>query len=227
MLARVFALTSLVLALFACSPRPPSDARTTVVSLVNADCADCGDQIAADLRQRPGVYTALFDRPRAEIKVVASPGFDVLHLVEALARAQGFEAELGAGHGRYVAGPAFPKGADVAVPVRGGEDVAELSTVAVGGKVTVVDLSATWCKPCRAIDEHMVKVLGGAGGPGIAYRKLEIVDWDSPLAQHYLQAVPQLPYVVVFAKDKRRVGEVVGVDVPKLDALMQQAGAQP
>jgi hypothetical protein len=33
--------------------------------------------------------------------------------------------------------------------------------------------------------------------------------------------------VVVFSKDKQRVGAIVGVDVPKLDALMQQAGAQP
>lgn len=225
MLARRSVIVLFALALVACGPTIPPEARTTVVSLVNADCADCGEQIAADLRERPGVYVAKFDRPRAELKVVASSSFDVFHLVQALARAQGVEAKLGAGYGRYVPPPDFPLGADVALVVRGGEDVPDLATVAVPGKVTVVDFSATWCRPCRAIDEHMVKVF--QGGADVAYRKLEVLDWDSPLALHYLKGVSKLPFLVVFSKDRRQVGEIVGVDVPKLDALLQQGGAKP
>ena len=47
----------------------PSDALKTVVSLDNIDCSDCGDKIVADLRDRPGVYEAQFDRRKAEVQI--------------------------------------------------------------------------------------------------------------------------------------------------------------
>jgi len=43
------------------------------ISLEKVDCADCGDEIVADLRARPGVYDAQFDKKKAEVQVVASP----------------------------------------------------------------------------------------------------------------------------------------------------------
>jgi thiol-disulfide isomerase/thioredoxin len=201
----------------------PADARTTVVSLGRIDCADCGDKIVADLREQPGVYAASFDRRKAEISVVASPSFDVFTQVRKLAAEDGFEAILGAGRGHYVDEPAFPEGADVRTVAKGGADVPDLRPLLATGKVTVVDFSATWCGPCRKVDEHMAKVL--AARKDVAYRRLEIGDWDTPLARRWLASVPQLPYVVVYDRKGTAISRITGVDLAQLDAAIDKGAA--
>ena len=70
----LFAVALLSLACACSGPQPaPSDAQKTVISLQQIDCSECGDQIVADLRERPGVYGATFDKLSAEVRVVASP----------------------------------------------------------------------------------------------------------------------------------------------------------
>jgi thiol-disulfide isomerase/thioredoxin len=203
----------------------PSDARTTVVSLQKIDCADCGDEIIADLRQRPGVYKATFNKRSAEISVTASPTFDVFGTVKQLAANEGFEAILGAGKGLYLDWARFPEGADVQTIAKNGEDVPDLAAYLAAGKITVVDFSAIWCMPCRKIDEHMVKVFGSRSD--VAYRKFDIGDWDTPLAKRYLKQVPQLPYVIVYGMDGREIDAISGVDAARLDAAIARGGAKP
>jgi len=198
-----------------------------VVSLARIDCSDCGDEIVADLRARPGIYKASFDKRRAEISVVASPSFDVFTTVRKLSAAKGFEAILGAGNGRYLQGPKFPDDADYKVVATGGIDVPDIAPILVKGKVTVVDFSATWCGPCRQIDEHMAGVLGGR--KDVAYRKLDVGDWDTPLARRYLKNVPKLPYVIVYDAAGAKVTAFSGVDLNGLDAAIARVttGARP
>lgn len=202
----------------------PADARTTVVSLRNLDCADCGTEIIEDMRKRPGVYDAKFDRRRAEIVVVASPSFDVFTTVKTLAANEGFEAMLGGGQGLYLEGAKFPEGADARTIVKDGVDVPDLTPHLAQGKVTVVDFSALWCEPCRKVDEHMAKVLAGRGD--VAYRRLEIGDWDTPLAKRYLKNASQLPHVIVFDAKGEKIGEISGLNLAALDVAIAK-GAPP
>jgi thiol-disulfide isomerase/thioredoxin len=218
-------LLSVTTALAACGgARPtPSDARTTVVSLTRIDCSDCGDEIVSDLRARPGVYDAAFDRRRAEVRVVASPSFDVFTAVKEGAARKGFDVLLGAGRGQYLDVPSFPHGADVRIVTRNGADVPSLEAEVAPGKVTVLDFSASWCGPCRLVDDHMRQVLAARGD--VAYRKLEVGDWTSPLARHYLQNVPKLPYVIVYGTTGTKVKTFAGVDLAGIDTAIAAAVA--
>ncbi len=225
MTRRALLLLGLTAWLAACGgSQIPPDARTTVVSLRKIDCADCGDAIVQDLRKRPGVYDAGFNRKKAEIRVVASPSFDVFTTVKMLAANEGFEAMLGAGQGKYLDGATYPEGADVKTIVTDGSDVPDLVPVVVKGKVTVVDFSALWCAPCRKVDDHMAKLL--ATRTDVAYRRLEIGDWDTPLAQRYLKDAPQLPYVIVYGASGAKVKTIAGLDLHALDAAIADGASR-
>ena len=114
-----------------------------------------------------------------------------------------------------------PDGTDLGWISERGED-AELTPV--DDKVTVFDFYADWCAPCRKVDQHVYKML--AGRNDVAVRKVNIVSWDSPVAKRHLAAVSRLPYLIVHARDGRRVGAVTGLDLPALDGLIDEGAKQ-
>jgi thiol-disulfide isomerase/thioredoxin len=114
--------------------------------------------------------------------------------------------------------------ADIAWLSKAGEDVAALEPYAVKGKVTVFDFYADWCAACRKVDGHVYGKLA-AGDTTLAYRKLNVVDWDSPLARRWVRTVPSLPFLVVHGLDGKRVATLHGADLAALDrALAKAAG---
>src|SRR4051812_38876572 len=158
--AALGALAMLTLSLGACGgAQIPPDARVTVLSLDHLDCADCGDKLAAKLRERPGVHAATFDKRKAELAVTAAPSLDVLTEAKAFSKGEDYALVLGAGQGHYIAWAKPPEGADVITIARGGADVPDLAPHLARGKVTVLDFSAVWCEPCRKVDEHMLAAL--------------------------------------------------------------------
>jgi thiol-disulfide isomerase/thioredoxin len=123
-----------------------------------------------------------------------------------------------------VAPPAPPAGADVRRLVEAGEDLPSLDAHAVRGKVTVFDFYADWCGPCRKVDEHLYTLI--AARSDVAYRKLNIVSWGTPLAKRYLAAAPSLPFVIVYGKDGRAVATISGLDLAALDRAIAAGGAR-
>ncbi len=118
--------------------------------------------------------------------------------------------------------PKLPDGADVSWLSRAGEDVSSLDTHAVPGKVTIFDFYADWCAACRKVDGHLYKRIAN-GDASLAYRKLNILEWESPLGQRYLRDVPSLPFVVVYGKDGKRFRTLHGADLGALDAVLAEA----
>jgi thiol-disulfide isomerase/thioredoxin len=121
--------------------------------------------------------------------------------------------------------PKLSEGADVAWLSRAGEDVPDLDAHAVKGKVTVFDFYAEWCAACRKVDGHMYKKIAG-GDSAVAYRKLNIVEWESALGQRYLKEVPSLPFLVVYGRDGKRFATLTGADVAALDKAIAGANAR-
>jgi thiol-disulfide isomerase/thioredoxin len=193
------------------------------LSLAQLQCATCADSLAKELSQQSGVRKATFDRRRAELTVVASPLVDAVALARSLPKDEEFDILPGPGQGSYLAWTPPPAGADMKVVVTEGADVADLAAFVVPGKVTLVDFSAIWCEPCRSLEEHVASI--ATKRSDLAYRKLDVGDWDSPLARHYLAQVPSLPYVVVYSRAGQRVDAFSGLNLARLDADIDR-GAQ-
>ena len=119
--------------------------------------------------------------------------------------------------------PPLPPNADVIEVSREGEDVPSLEAHLAPGKVTLFDFYAVWCAPCRKIDVHVFGLL--ATRNDLAVRKLNVVSWETPLARRYLSNIPNLPYLLVYGKNGKRVEAVSGLDLAALDRAIARAVA--
>lgn len=118
--------------------------------------------------------------------------------------------------------PARPASADIVELSHAGEDVPALEAHAVPGKVTLFDFYAVWCGPCRTLDKYVFALLGRR--TDVVLRKLNMVSWETPLAERYLRGVESLPFVIVYGKDGKRVRTVVGLNTRALDRAIADGG---
>ncbi len=63
------------------------------------------------------------------------------------------------------------------------------------GRFTVFDYYADWCPPCKELDKSLVNLKKTYGDRLVIY-KLDIVNWDSELAQK--KGIHSLPHLAVF-----------------------------
>lgn len=111
------------------------------------------------------------------------------------------------------------RGAEVEVITHGAQvDIAQhLSS----GNVTIVDFYADWCGPCRSVSpalEQMAKA-----DPEIALRKIDIVNWGTPVVKQY--NIHSIPHVNVYGRSGKLIGEVSGANAEKVRQYVAQAKA--
>lgn len=116
--------------------------------------------------------------------------------------------------------PAPPEDADL-VNVPRETALQGFDRVIATGKVTVVDFWAVWCVPCRKTAGDLNLRL--AHVPDLAVRKIQVADWNDPLAAQYLAGTAKLPLLVVFDAQGAEVGRVSGHAPSALDALIAKA----
>ncbi|NOT35090.1 MAG: hypothetical protein HOP12_13160 [Candidatus Eisenbacteria bacterium] len=192
--------------------------RTQVYSVRGVDCGDCGTEIKAGLKKLKGVRKSEFDIHKVEFTVTLADGVTDDSVLAAIANSgAGFKGTVGAGSGAYLPHVEYPKGADVAVLTEHGAAVGPLEKLRVAGKYTVFDVYADWCGPCRVVDAELRKLIEHR--PDLAVRKLEVVDFESPLARELGSRLRALPYLVIFSPDGKRT-ELVGPNTNKLAATL-------
>ncbi len=87
------------------------------------------------------------------------------------------------------------------------------------GNVTIVDFYADWCGPCKAVAPTIQQL--AQSDPEIAVRKIDIVNWGSPVAAQY--HVNTLPRVEVYGRKGQLVGTVKGADLDQVRQYVAQA----
>lgn len=92
--------------------------------------------------------------------------------------------------------------ADIVDVVHAGE---EAPLVSVPGKWTVFDFWAPWCDACKVLDGDLRRM--AAADSHIALRRVNIVDFDSPIAIRELPGVSVLPHVRLVSPDGKVVLE--------------------
>jgi thiol-disulfide isomerase/thioredoxin len=113
-----------------------------------------------------------------------------------------------------------PAGADVVEIVELGEDLPALEPHRATGKITVFDFYASWCPPCRVVDEYLHEQLEERSD--LAIRRINVMDWDSPVAQRWLTDVRELPYLVIFDSKGRNVAKISGAKLKTLDRTLRE-----
>src|SRR5437016_12691127 len=87
------------------------------------------------------------------------------------------------------------------------------------GNVTVVDFYADWCGPCKQLSPSLEQM--ARSDPEIALRKIDIVNWKTPVARQF--NVNSIPQGNVYNRSRSLVGPVNGADIDKIRSYVAQA----
>lgn len=213
---RVFLLLGFFLSTSGCASNSQ-----TVISIEDLTCASCLKPVTNKLKKGPGIQSIEFDLTKVELHIDYDPKATNPEKILELAKSSAdMRFIMGPGKGSYPKGLTYKDELDVQTIVKAGEAI-DIEKHLAAGKVTIVDFSAQWCGPCRTLAKHVYDLL--VENPALALRKIEIVDWESPISRKYLGAASDLPYVRIYDKDQKFVGDMSGFKPKVLEALIEKA----
>jgi len=117
-------------------------------------------------------------------------------------------------------GAGEPGKADTRHIARGGKTF-DIRDAFVEGKVSVLDYWAEWCKPCKKLSKELDAL--AAKTPYLAIRKVEVPDFDTPVAKQYLPGVKKMPNVWIYAPDGTLIHKLSGVPNNEVMNLVKAA----
>lgn len=198
--------------------------RQRVFSVQGSNCGSCEDEVGPYLKKLKGVKSWSFDPKTSEFTMTLADNVADQVIITTFERQGCYRAVPGAGQGAtpgaYKA-EAYPAGADLEFVTEKGQAVGPLEKLAVPGKYTVLDFYADWCGPCHAVDRQLRDVT--ATRKDIAIRKLNVVNFETPLARQLGRKLKALPFVVVFDPNGKRT-EISGNNPRKLAAALAVPG---
>lgn len=198
------------------SAAPARADRVQVFSIQDADCADCGERIRKALKAVKGIKKSEFDMRKVELTVRLDDEVSDQTVIDTV-QGLGLKAVPGAGLGSYKPQEGYPAGADVLLLSPDGRAVGSLERLRVPGKYTVFDVYADWCAPCRMVDSRLRELT--AEREDLAVRRLNVVDFDSPLSGELGPDFSALPFLIVFSPSGKR-SEIEGADFARLDKAL-------
>jgi thiol-disulfide isomerase/thioredoxin len=86
----------------------------------------------------------------------------------------------------------------------------------VPGKLVLFDFFADWCAPCRIL-EPQIKRLAERFPEQLAVRQVDVINWDSPVAQQY--RIASLPFLALYGPDGLKLAEG---DVQQVFTVLEQ-----
>ena len=92
----------------------------------------------------------------------------------------------------------------------------EIAEALVPNKITVIDFWADWCGPCHVLTEKLEKL--AQQHRDLAVRRVEVPNFDTPVAKRYLQGIKGLPIIWIYGKDGKRI--------QKLEAITPDQGIE-
>lgn len=98
--------------------------------------------------------------------------------------------------------------------------VEEVNNLIANSKYLVLDFSATWCGPCKALGKFVSEIMDDPKFKDIVFCKVNVDNQDlEPLTQKY--KVSGIPHVVFF-KNSQVVTSQVGFDKNKFISNMEK-----
>jgi thiol:disulfide interchange protein len=113
--------------------------------------------------------------------------------------------------------PVDERGLDIKTISKG--EAVTLKRHLVRGKVTIIDYTADWCKPCRILGGKLAEF--ARREKRIAIRKVDVTRWDTPVVRQHLKGIKGLPYVEVFDRKGQRVTSLQIPQVWKIEDVVR------